>query len=54
VFKSKHKVSGCFRSDKGADIFTQPLSITDISKKNGKSRFQTLNLIAKEGSRESG
>jgi len=54
VFKIKHKVSGCFRSDEGADMYTQLLSIADTSKKNGKSRFQALNLIAKEGHRESG
>ena len=54
VFKIKYKVSGCFRSDEGADIYTQLLSIADTSKKNGNSRFQTLNLIAKQGNRESG
>ena len=46
--QTPNKVSGCLRSDKGADIFTQLLSIADTSKKNGKSRFQALNLIAKE------
>jgi len=54
VFKIKYKVSGCFRSDKGADMYTQLLSIADTAKKNGKSRFQALNMIAKEGYRESG
>jgi transposase len=54
LFKIKYKVSGCFRSDKGADMYTQLLSIADTAKKNGKSRFQALNLIAKEGYRESG
>jgi transposase/uncharacterized coiled-coil protein SlyX len=46
VVKIKQKVSGCFRSDKGADVYTQLLSIADTSKKNGKSRFQALKLIA--------
>ena len=54
VFKIKYKVSGCFRSDKGADMYTQLLSIADTAKKNGKSRFRALNMIAKEGYRESG
>jgi len=54
VFKIKHKVSGCFRSDNGADIYTQLLSIADTAKKNGKSRFQALNLIAKQGNCGSG
>jgi transposase len=47
LFKIKQKVSGCFRSEKGADIYTQLLSIADTSKKNGKSRFQALRLIAR-------
>ena len=57
LFKIKQKVSGCFRSDKGADVYTQLLSIadtytqllsiTDTAKKNGKSRFQALKLIAR-------
>ena len=47
VVKIKQKVSGCFRSDEGADIYTQLLSIADTSKKNGKSRFQAFRLIAR-------
>jgi hypothetical protein len=48
VVKIKQKVSGGFRSEKGVDIYTQLLSIADTSKKNGKSRFQALGLIARE------
>jgi transposase len=48
VAKIKQKVSGCFRSPKGADVYTQLLSIADTSKKNGKSRFQAPGLIARE------
>jgi transposase-like protein len=47
VAKIKQKVSGCFRSDEGADVYTQLLSIADTSKKNGKSRFQAFRLIAR-------
>ena len=47
VAKIKQKVSGCFRSDEGADTYTQLLSIADTSKKNGKSRFQAFRLIAR-------
>ena len=47
LFKIKQKISGCFRSDKGADTYAQLLSIADTSKKNGKSRFQALRLIAR-------
>jgi len=46
LFKIKQKISGGFRSGKGVDIYTQLLSIADTSKKNGKSRFQALRLIA--------
>ena len=48
VAKIKQKVSGGFRSPKGAGVYTQLLSIADTSKKNGKSRFQALRLIARE------
>ena len=48
LFKIKQKISGCFRSEKGADIYAQLLSIADTSKKNRKSRFQALRLIALE------
>jgi len=46
LVKIKYKVSGCFRSPEGADIFTQLLSMADTAKKNGMSRFQALCLIA--------
>ena len=47
VAKIKQKVSGCFRSDKGAETYTQLLSIADTSKKNRQSRFKALKLIAR-------
>jgi transposase/uncharacterized coiled-coil protein SlyX len=48
VVKIKQKISGGFRSEKGADVYTQLLSIADTAKKNGKSRFQALGLIARK------
>jgi transposase len=48
IVKIKQKVSGCFRSDQGADIYAQLLSIADTAKKNGKSRFQAFSMIARE------
>ena len=47
VAKIKQKVSGCFRSVEGAEVYTQLLSIVDTSKKNGQSRFKALRLIAR-------
>lgn len=46
IVKVKQKISGGFRSDIGADRFTQLLSVADTSKKNGMSRFKALGLIA--------
>jgi len=46
IVKVKQKVSGNFRAAKGADRFTQLLSITDTSHKNGMSGFKALELIA--------
>jgi len=53
LFKIKQKISGGFRSEKGADIYTQLLSIADTSKKNGMSRFQALKIIAQVNVMES-
>ena len=46
LVKVKQKVSGCFRSPKGADIFTQLLSVADTSKKSGMSRYKALAILA--------
>jgi len=46
IVKVKQKVSGSFRTPQGADRFTQLLSIADTARKNGKSRFKALGLIA--------
>jgi transposase len=46
LVKVKQKVSGCFRSDQGADIFTQLLSVADTARKNGMSRYKAISLIA--------
>ena len=46
VFKIKLKVSGFFKSDKGAQCFAQLHSITDTARKNRQSPVGLLYLIA--------
>ena len=40
--KVKQKVSGCFRTDDGADIFAKIHSIAETAKKNGNSKFEAI------------
>ena len=44
--KVKQKVSGCFRTNLGADIYMKLHSVTDTTKKNGNSMFDALLAIA--------
>ena len=43
--KVKQKVSGCFRTDDGADIFAKIHSIAETAKKNGISKFEAILAI---------
>ena len=47
IVKIKQKISGCFRSDEGADAFTQLHSIVDTAKKNEMSRYEALLAVTK-------
>lgn len=40
--KVKQKVSGCFRTDEGADVFAQIHSIVETAKKNGNSKYEAI------------
>lgn len=40
--KIKQKVSGCFRTDDGADIFAKVHSIVVTAPKNGNSKFNAI------------
>jgi transposase len=40
--KIKQKISGCFRSGDGADIFAKVHSIVETAKKNGNSKFNAI------------
>ena len=46
--KVKQKVSGCFRTDEGADAFMILHSITETAKKNGQSKLQALLTVAQQ------
>ena len=40
--KIKQKVSGCFRTDSGADDFAKLHSIAETAMKNGNSKFNAI------------
>jgi len=44
--KVKQKVSGCFRTNIGANIYMELHSLTDTARKNGNSRFNALLTLA--------
>ena len=46
--KVKQKVSGCFRTDDGADIFMKLHSIAETAIKNGNSKFKALLAVAEQ------
>jgi len=43
--KTKQKVSGCFRTDDGADIYMMIKSIMDTANKNGQSKYKALQAL---------
>ena len=46
--KIKQKVSGCFRTDEGADDFAKLHSIAETAMKNGNSRFNAILAVVKQ------
>lgn len=46
--KVKQKVSGCFRTDQGADIFMKIHSVVETAKKNGNSKFEAILAIVEQ------
>jgi transposase len=48
-FKVKQKVSGCFRTQNGADDFAKTSSVIGTTVKSGKSVFNTIHSLFAEG-----
>ena len=46
--KIKQKVSGCFRTDGGADDFAKLHSIAKTAMKNGNSKFNAILAVVKQ------
>ena len=46
--KIKQKVSGCFRTDGGADNFAKLHSIAETAMKNGNSKFKAILAVVQQ------
>ena len=46
--KIKQKVSGCFRTDAGADDFAKLHSIVETAMKNGNSKFKAILAVVQQ------
>ena len=46
--KIKQKISGCFRTDKGADDFAKIHSIAETAMKNGNSKYKAILAVVKQ------
>lgn len=46
--KVKQKVSGCFRTDVGADTFMKIHSVVETAKKNGNSKFEAILAVLEQ------
>ena len=46
--KIKQKVSGCFRTDSGADDFAKLHSIAETAMKNGNSKFKAFLAVVQQ------
>lgn len=48
MIKIKQKVSGCFRTDEGADDFAKLHSIAETAMKNGNSKFNAILAVVQQ------
>lgn len=46
--KVKQKISGCFRTDSGADDFAKLHSIAETAMKNGNSKFNAILAVVSQ------
>lgn len=46
--KVKQKISGCFRTDEGADIFMKIHYVVETAKKNGNSKFEAVFAVVEQ------
>ena len=46
--KIKQKVSGCFRTDSGADDFAKLHSIAETAMKNGNSKYNAILAVVQQ------
>ncbi len=48
MIKIKQKVSGCFRTDEGADDFAKLHSIAETAMKKGNSKFNVILAVVQQ------
>ena len=46
--KIKQQISGCFRTDSGADDFAKLHSIAETAMKNGNSKYNAILAVVKQ------
>lgn len=46
--KVKQKISGCFRTDEGADDFAKLYSIVETAMKNGNSKYNAILAVVEQ------
>ncbi|SDB76771.1 Transposase IS66 family protein, partial [Bacteroides ovatus] len=46
--KVKQKVSGCFRTEKGANTFMNVHSVAETAKKNGNSKYKAILAVLEQ------
>lgn len=50
--KVKQKISGCFRTEQGADDFMNIHSVVETAKKNGNSKFKAILAVLEQSGQQ--